>query len=159
MHAEYFTMNLNNDLSLHDAKFWFILIMLYWASRYTTVSTSSLRICHHQMVTQIVISFSSHWILFYTHGWIQNHHTRELNEHEGYFCSPRLPIQVVFCPQKYFRWTALDIHRLCGQSSWLQIQRSQAWFLAIPYFLRSSRSGMVSTQPREYNWGATWMEK
>jgi hypothetical protein len=32
-----------------------------------------------------------------------------------------------------------------GQSSWLQIQR------ALPDFLRSSRSGTGSTQPREYN--------
>jgi hypothetical protein len=41
------------------------------------------------------------------------------------------------------------------QSSWLQIQRSLVWFLALPDFLRSSGSGTVFTQPREYNWGAT----
>jgi hypothetical protein len=29
-------------------------------------------------------------------------------------------------------------------------------FPALPDFLRSSGSGMGSTQPREYNWGATW---
>jgi hypothetical protein len=29
-------------------------------------------------------------------------------------------------------------------------------FQALPDFLRSSRSGTVSAQPREYNWGATW---
>jgi hypothetical protein len=38
-----------------------------------------------------------------------------------------------------------------GRSSWLQIQRSQVRFPAPPDFLRSSGSGMVSTQPCEYN--------
>jgi hypothetical protein len=46
-----------------------------------------------------------------------------------------------------------------GQSSWLQIQRSRVRFPARPDFLRSSVSGTGSTQPHEYNWGATWMEK
>jgi hypothetical protein len=32
----------------------------------------------------------------------------------------------------------------------------QVRFPALPYFLRSSGSGTGSTQPREYNWGATW---
>jgi hypothetical protein len=43
-----------------------------------------------------------------------------------------------------------------GQSSWLQIQRPGFRFPALPDFLRSSGSGTGSTQPREYNWGATW---
>jgi hypothetical protein len=47
----------------------------------------------------------------------------------------------------------------CGQSSWLQIQRSRVRFPALPDFLRSSESGTGSTQPREDNWGATWVEK
>jgi hypothetical protein len=46
-----------------------------------------------------------------------------------------------------------------GESSWLQIQRSRVGFRALPDFLRSSGSGTGSTQPREDNWGATWMEK
>jgi hypothetical protein len=32
-------------------------------------------------------------------------------------------------------------------------------FPALPDFLRSCGSGTVSTQPREYNWGATWKKK
>jgi hypothetical protein len=47
---------------------------------------------------------------------------------------------------------------VCGQSSWLQIQRFRVWFPALPDFLRSSESGMGSTQPRENNWGATWKD-
>jgi hypothetical protein len=46
-----------------------------------------------------------------------------------------------------------------GQSSWLQIQRSRVRIPALPHFLRSGGSGTGSTQPREDNWGATWMEK
>jgi hypothetical protein len=46
-----------------------------------------------------------------------------------------------------------------GQSSWLQIQRSRLRFPALPDFLRSSGSGMGSTQACEDNWGATWMKK
>jgi hypothetical protein len=55
----------------------------------------------------------------------------------------------------------LNIPPLCysGQSSWLQIQRSRVWFPALPDFLRSSGSETGSTQHRENNWGATWMEK
>jgi hypothetical protein len=46
-----------------------------------------------------------------------------------------------------------------GQSFWLQIQRYRVRFPELPDFLRSNGSGTGSTQPREYNWGATWMEK
>jgi hypothetical protein len=38
-----------------------------------------------------------------------------------------------------------------GQSSLLQIQRSRVRFTALPDFLRSSRPGTGSTQPREDN--------
>jgi hypothetical protein len=46
-----------------------------------------------------------------------------------------------------------------GQSFWLQIQRFRVRFLALPDYLRSRGSGMGSTQPREDNWGATWMKR
>jgi hypothetical protein len=32
-------------------------------------------------------------------------------------------------------------------------------FPALSHFLRSSGSGICTTQPREYNWGATWKRK
>jgi hypothetical protein len=46
-----------------------------------------------------------------------------------------------------------------GQSSRLQIQWSRVRFPALSDFMISSGSGTGSTQPREYSWGATWMEK
>jgi hypothetical protein len=45
------------------------------------------------------------------------------------------------------------------QSFWLQIQRSRVRFPTLADFLRSCGSEMESTQPREDNWGATWVEK
>jgi hypothetical protein len=41
-----------------------------------------------------------------------------------------------------------------GQSSWLQIRRPG--FDSRHYQKKSSESGTGSTQPLEYNWGATW---
>jgi hypothetical protein len=58
------------------------------------------------------------------------------------------------CKNGYLVWPPLWSS---GQSSWLQIQRFQIRFPGLPDFLRSSRSGTGSTQPREGNWGATWM--
>jgi hypothetical protein len=46
-----------------------------------------------------------------------------------------------------------------GRSSWLQIQRSQVRFLALLDFLRSSGSGMESTQTRGDIWWVTWKKK
>ena len=45
-----------------------------------------------------------------------------------------------------------------GQSFWLQIQRSRVRFPALPDFLSGSGSGTGYTQPREFNWGATWIK-
>jgi hypothetical protein len=45
------------------------------------------------------------------------------------------------------------------QSSWQQIQRFRVRFPALPDLLRISGSGTGSTQPREDDWGATWIEK
>ena len=46
-----------------------------------------------------------------------------------------------------------------GQSFWLQIRRSRVRSPALPDFLSSSGSGTGSTQPREVNWGATWLNE
>jgi hypothetical protein len=51
--------------------------------------------------------------------------------------------------------------RLCGIVVGVpgHIHRSRVRFPALPGFLRSRWSRTGSAQPREYNWGATWMEK
>jgi hypothetical protein len=54
-----------------------------------------------------------------------------------------------------FRSTGLVsqlVYRLCGLVVRVPGYRSRG-----PDFLRSSGSGTGSTQPREYNWGATWI--
>jgi hypothetical protein len=43
-----------------------------------------------------------------------------------------------------------------GQSFWLQIQRPG--FDSRHYQKKNSWSGTGSTQPHEYNWGATWLK-
>jgi hypothetical protein len=45
-----------------------------------------------------------------------------------------------------------------GQSSWLQIRRSRVQFPGTTR-KKNSEFGTGSTQPREYNWGATWKKK
>jgi hypothetical protein len=68
-------------------------------------------------------------------------------------CSFVIPI---FCNvNQYIRLPLLS----SGQSTWLQIQRLWVRFLALPDFMRSSGSGTGSTQPAEYNWGATWKKQ
>jgi hypothetical protein len=42
------------------------------------------------------------------------------------------------------------------KSSWLRIRRSRVRFLGTTRRKKSIGSGTGSTQPREYNWGATW---
>jgi hypothetical protein len=59
-------------------------------------------------------------------------------------------------------WIGFSVDRLCGlvvKSSWLHNQRSRVRFPELLDFLRSSGSRTWSTQPREDNWGATWIEK
>jgi hypothetical protein len=68
------------------------------------------------------------------------------------FCYRRTHIRVFF--SSYIEIKTASV--VYGQSSWLQIQRLQVRFPALPDFLRSSASGMGFTQPRERNWGATW---
>ena len=61
------------------------------------------------------------------------------------------PQRRIISHQKYW------LFPMC-QSFWLQIQRSRVRFPALPDFLNSNGSGTGSTQPREVNWGATWIK-
>jgi hypothetical protein len=58
-------------------------------------------------------------------------------------------------------WYIRLLDRLCGlvvRVPGYRFSRSRVPFPSLPDFLRSSGSGTGSTQPREDNWGATWME-
>jgi hypothetical protein len=62
----------------------------------------------------------------------------------------------------FYRARVRRIERLCGlvvRVPGYRNQRTRVRLPALPDFLRSSGSGTGSTQPREYIWGATWMEK
>ena len=67
----------------------------------------------------------------------------------------------VLPPRSFYRGVCYYYHYYwpplwsSGQSFWLQIQRSRVRSPA----LSSSGSGTGSTQPREVNWGATWMKE
>jgi hypothetical protein len=56
----------------------------------------------------------------------------------------------------YIRHWLILLRTAVGQSSWLQTQRTQVRFSALPDFLTSIGSETESTQPREQKWGATW---
>jgi hypothetical protein len=68
---------------------------------------------------------------------------------------PQQEVNIVYCYHYFLFVNNKDSlyysDRLCGLSSWLQIKRSRVRFRTLSDFLRSSGSGMGSTQPSEYN--------
>jgi hypothetical protein len=76
-----------------------------------------------------------------------------------------LQIGDVLFPVKY----ELNLYMFCRRKQtasvvqWLEFLATdpevRVRFPALPDFLRSSGSGTGFTQPREYNWGATWKQK
>jgi hypothetical protein len=72
------------------------------------------------------------------------------------FLNPAVPILYLFLNVRCHDWPTLWSS---DHNSWLQIHRIRVPFSELPDFLRSSGFGTGSTQPHEYNWGATWMEK
>ena len=78
------------------------------------------------------------------------------------YCSTDLSIRRHHCQNFKFQLSMFHIWPplwSSGQIFWLQIQRSRVRFPALSDFLSSSRSGTGSTQPREVNWGDTWIKK
>jgi hypothetical protein len=68
-----------------------------------------------------------------------------------FVCLDTLAACAYICFAVYTKWPPLWSS---GQSSWLQIRRPR--FDSRHYQKESSGSATGCTQPREYNWGATW---
>jgi hypothetical protein len=75
-----------------------------------------------------------------------------------------LKLKAIFSPETSVDfWRTTRLYNLpllwfSGQSSWLQTQGSRVLFPALPDFLRKIGSGTGFTQPREDNWGSTWIK-
>jgi hypothetical protein len=70
-------------------------------------------------------------------------------------------ISTVLASHVWNKYLYLSNRSLCVYWSEFLATDPEVWvrFPAPPDFLRSSGSGMGSTQPHEYNWGATWKKQ
>jgi hypothetical protein len=86
---------------------------------------------------------------------LENTMVEKVQEHSNFECYTQFsePIRIYVDILKVFSWPPLWAS---GQISWLQIQRPEFYSWR---YLRSSRPGTGSTQPRAYTWGAILKEK
>jgi hypothetical protein len=120
-------------------------------TKYMCVLLHFKRPCNSLQIVQCIMYSETQLYLHLVHGVLYYHWL-----HVSALCVGYLQVRIINLIVGYNRLFGLVV------SFWLQTQSSRVRFPALPDFLSSSGSATGSTQPsepREVNWGATWIKR